>query len=377
MMPARLAITTILMMVPPHRVARLSAAIPLLCLLVSCASFTPEGEMERSPLAKTVLSWPLASAKERIIWIKSISLKDTGSGGWIWRNLLHMVSGSGDTAMVRPYGILRSGNVLYLADPGGGVVHRFDFKKGSLPAIGQQKGVTLRSPIGLTEDNMGRIYITDSVAGTVFRLDPQDGSIHPFLNSAIDRPTGIVFHPPTNMLYISDSKAGVLFVVDLNGVVKRKIVNSKNGTSLFNRPTDLAVDARGQIYVSDPLNYRIMVLTPEGEPVQQFGAAGDTQGFFSRPKGVAVDSIGNIYVVDALIDAVQLFDRTGVLQLLFGRNGSGPGQFWAPSGLFIDHDDQIYVADTYNRRVQIFRLLPNRGDEDALDDADLFDKQLP
>jgi sugar lactone lactonase YvrE len=118
------------------------------------------------------------------------------------------------------------------------------------------------------------------------------------------------------------------------------------------------VDGQGQLYVTDPLNYRVHIFSPEGAPVAQIGAAGDAPGDLTKPKGVAVDSGGHIYVSDALQDAVQIFDDSGRLLTTFGSSGNRNGEFWMPSGVYIDRQDFIFVVDTYNRRVQLFRYVP-------------------
>jgi DNA-binding beta-propeller fold protein YncE len=109
--------------------------------------------------------------------------------------------------------------------------------------------------------------------------------------------------------------------------------------------------------VTDPLNYRIKVFSPEGQLVGQIGKAGDVPGELNKPKGVAIDSDGHLYVCDSLQDTVQMFDNNGALVLNFGSNGNNDGQFWMPSGIFIDSRDYIYVADTYNQRIQVFRYI--------------------
>ena len=350
------------------------AMISAFCVLSSCATAGPAATITRPSI-----TWPMASAKSKIVWVKTIERPgDFANNSGFWHRMLEVITDGEETnVIVRPYGVLRSAAMLYLADPGAGLVHCLNITNGSYSVIGGNEDSPLRSPIGLTEDDSGRLYITDSVAGMVYRYNPKDGSMKPFLANTGMRPTGIAFHPLNKMLYVVDTLGSQIVVVDQHGVERRRLAGRNEGIPIFNRPTDLAIDARGLIYLCNSLNFRITVLTPEGQVVRQFGEPGDAQGFFSRPKGIAVDSVGNIYVNDALMDAVQVFDQNGALQLVFGRKGVGPGQFWLPSGLFIDRSDQIYVVDTYNRRIQVFRYLANRGDEEDGDDADMFDKLLP
>jgi DNA-binding beta-propeller fold protein YncE len=355
------------------RVARFLALIPLFSVLTACATGQPAKTVPR-----TFISWPMGSEDGRIVWVKSItSPADIGIGTGVWQRMLEVVTGEDSSGIVRPHSVLRTAaGVLYLADPGRGVVHSLDIAKGTYTVIGGREGAPLRSPIGLAEDNLGRLYITDSMTAMVYRFTPGDGSLKPLLSQPLERPTGIAFNPVNKLLYVADTMASQIIVLDQNGFIKRRIGRHGDGETGLNRPTDLAIDARGQIYVTDSLNFRITIMTPEGQTVNHFGSPGDTGGTFSRPKGIAVDSTGNIYVNDSLMDTVQVFDHDGLPQLVFGRNGSEPGQFWLPSGLFIDRLDQIYVADTYNRRIQVFRYLAHSDDENEGHDTDLFDKPL-
>jgi sugar lactone lactonase YvrE len=355
-----------------HRTARFLALIPLFSVLAACAT-----DQTAKTIPRNAISWPLASSQDRVVWVRNIvGSADIGVATGFWQRMREVVIGEEIINIDRPYGVLRAATgAIYLADPGRGVVHCLDISRGAYSLIESREGAPLSSPIGLTEDTAGHLYITDSMTGMVYRFTPGDGSLKPLLSQPLDRPTGIAFNPVNRLLYVADTLASQIVVLDLNGFIQGRIGGRGEDGAGFNRPTDLAIDARGQVYVTDSLNFRITVMTPEGQMVTQFGEPGDTGGAFSRPKGIAVDSAGNIYVNDSLMDAVQVFDKTGALQLVFGRNGTEPGQFWLPSGLFIDRLDQIYVADTYNRRIQVFRYLTHDDKEEG-QEAELFDKPL-
>lgn len=172
------------------------------------------------------------------------------------------------------------------------------------------------------------------------------------------RPTGIAINPVTGELLVVDTMHSVILRFSLiDHSLKGVIGQEGKETGRFHLPTHISVSPAGNIHVTDSLNFRVQVLSPEGKYVSTFGAAGDSPGFFSRPKGVAVDSDGNIYVVDALFDNVQVFSTEGKLLMSFGKPGKELGEFWLPSGIFIDGKDMIYVSDSYNKRVQIFQYL--------------------
>ena len=118
---------------------------------------------------------------------------------------------------------------------------------------------------------------------------------------------------------------------------------SEPGEMLF--PNGLAIDAEGQILVTDMLNCRVQVFAPDGRLVRSFGRPGDRAGEFSRPKHLAVGSDGTVFVVDAALQRVQVFDSQGRVLMLFGGPGSGPGNLTLPAGICVDRTLLPHFAD--------------------------------
>lgn len=340
----------------------LALLIPLL-VLSGCATAVPL-------LARTQEGpqWPEAPFAPRIQWVKSVATpEDAGIGKSLWKKAVELLTGADVRQIVKPYGVLYDNDGrLFIADPGAGVVHLMDTKKGRYSRITAQDGVPFRSPIGLAEDDQNRLYITDSVDDVVYRYDIATGSVTPFARD-MERPTGIAYNRVNKLLYVSETTARRVTAVNLAGSAKFSFGESAAKQGLFNLPTDVACDQKGQVYVTDALNYRIRIFTPEGVQVTEFGEMGDTRGEFNKPKGVAVDAEGRIFVADALLDAVQIFDDEGRFLFSFGATGPEDGSFWMPSGLYIN-GRYIFVSDSYNQRVQIFRYLPD-GEEPGLPPA--------
>ncbi|HBG06621.1 MAG: hypothetical protein A2075_18475 [Geobacteraceae bacterium GWC2_58_44] len=339
---------------------RLSLAALLLALalaLAGCAGPLPLLKSGR----ESVPQWPEPPFAARIQWVKSVGTpEDAGIGKSFWKRALELVTGADVRQIVKPYGVLYDDEGrLLIADPGAGVVHLMDSKNGRYLRITAENGAPFLSPIGLAEGAGNQLYITDSAANTVYRYDLVNQLLTPFLRD-MERPTGIAYNKVNKMLYISETTAGRITAVDETGSVKFSF-GYLPGPDQLNLPTDVATDAKGQVYVVDPLNYRIRIFTPEGVQVTEFGEMGDTRGELNKPKGIAVDPDGHIYVSDALHDAVQIFDDEGQFLFSFGRTGSEDGAFWMPSGLYI-RDRYIFVSDSFNQRVQIFRYL-GEGEE--------------
>jgi DNA-binding beta-propeller fold protein YncE len=88
-------------------------------------------------------------------------------------------------------------------------------------------------------------------------------------------------------------------------------------------------------------------------PPQGTGVPGDN---FNRPTDVAWDAAGNIYVADGSGNNSRIakFDRNGKYLKSWGSRGSGPGQFNVPHTLAVDAQGLVYVGDRANNRIQVF-----------------------
>jgi hypothetical protein len=80
----------------------------------------------------------------------------------------------------------------------------------------------------------------------------------------------------------------------------------------FNRPTDIAWDPQGNMFISDAYsNARIVKLDKTGRFIKTWGSKGSEQGQFDMPNSLAVDAKGNVYVADLGNKRIQVFDNDG------------------------------------------------------------------
>jgi sugar lactone lactonase YvrE len=329
-------------------------ALVLLFMMIACA--TPPVKDDAS--TKVLPSWPAPPAAPRIQWVREIRQPEQlRRQRGFWQRFKEILVGGSRAKLVKPYGLyVDSRQRLFIIDPGSGVVHLLDQADGSYRVIpGPKSTIVFQSPIDMTGDGQGQFYLTDSKAGLIYRYRLEGDTLEKFTGSPLMRPTGIAWHQQNRLLYVAETGRHQVVAFDLQGIERLRFGHHGNAPGQFNFPTAVCVDHRGQVLVTDALNARIQVFTPEGHFVSSFGKPGDTSGTFAKPKGIAVDSEGHIYVCDALFDAVQIFSTSGELLLTFGESGSEPGQFWMPAGIAIDANDFIYVADSYNQRVQVFR----------------------
>jgi len=119
----------------------------------------------------------------------------------------------------------------------------------------------------------------------------------------------------------------------------------------FDRPSSIAIDATGNLYVAESQNRRLRKITPEGEvsTVEDRGRANFSMA--DDAYGLTLDKAGNLYMADVGEHCLRKITPQGEVST-FGEAGwekgecaDGPEVFFYPFGLVIDAKDNLYVTD--------------------------------
>lgn len=142
----------------------------------------------------------------------------------------------------------------------------------------------------------------------------------------------------------------------------------------LNLPYGLAVDLAGYVYIADLGNQRVRRVAPDGTIVTIAGngrkASGPDGGPaidspLLTPRNVAVDAAGNLYISEFEGHRVRRVAPDGKLSTVAGtgvagfRGDGGPAsvaQVGFPAGLAVDRSGAVLVADSQNQRVR--RIVP-------------------
>jgi len=136
----------------------------------------------------------------------------------------------------------------------------------------------------------------------------------------------------------------------------------------FVSPQGVAVDSSGNLYVADSFSNRIrkvaagtgILTTVAGNGSQGFSGDGGpaTSAALSRPSGVAVDSAGNLYIADNYNNRIRrVAAGTGIITTVAGNGSLGyagdggaatSASLWKPYGVAVDSSDNVYIADMGN-----------------------------
>ena len=140
----------------------------------------------------------------------------------------------------------------------------------------------------------------------------------------------------------------------------------------FNYPSGVAVDASGNVFVADTENCVIRKIQPSGLVSTLAGLAGipgavDATGSLARfdsPSDLTIDAEGNVFIADTDNDTIRmLVPSTGVVTTMAGQAGTmgsadGTGAvalFYKPAGIAVG-GGILYVVDTDNDTIRTASL---------------------
>ena len=250
------------------------------------------------------------------------------------------------------------------------------------------------NPQGLAVDLAGNLVVADTFNNRMIRITPAgnatviaglssppgagysgDGGLA--TNAQLNTPMGVAVDSSGN-IFIADSNNGRIRKIATNGIITTV---AGNGTAGFagdggpatgaqlNRPTGVAVDAAGNLYIVDGNNSRIRVVntggvisTIAGTGVNGFSGDGGpaTAAQLFLPSSIAIDAAGNLFITDG--GRVRKIAPDGIINSMAGGgccNNLGDGgpataaTLNNPSSVALDPSGNIYIADTNNNRVRV------------------------
>jgi hypothetical protein len=210
---------------------------------------------------------------------------------------------------------------------------------------------TLAQPGGTAEDAFGDVYVADTEDNVVRKISAFTGTITRVAGNGVE------------------SSAG------LRGSATR---------AELDLPEGVAVNAQGDLFLADTSNNRVVEVLRNGQLIPfagngQPGYAGDggpaSQAELAIPTDVAVDALGNVYIADASNNVIRRVDsRTGRITTVAGNfaadqandglggysGDGGPAtaaQLYDPEGIALDSAGDLFIADTFNNAVR--EVTPN------------------
>ena len=252
------------------------------------------------------------------------------------------------------------GSRLFLFDPNGKFVREWG-----------QDVYGFNAAIGLRVDPQDNVWTIDVAANQVVKFNP-DGSIGLVLGR---KPEAIAVRPgqppPGPGAPVTAAPAGGAPTAPAGvapppgppggggGGQAGRAPGSGIPGSGFNRPTDVAWDKAGNIYVADGIgtNNRIAKFDKDGKFITHWGSTGAGPSQFAGAKSIAVSNAGDVYVADVGNKRIQVFDGDGKFKSEFGNIGTP-------------------LTMCMTRGATQYLYISHAGDEDGMEDAAIYKATL-
>ena len=260
--------------------------------------------------------------------------------------------------------------------------------------IGYHDGAALSaqfySPNGQAVDAQGNIYVADFGNNVIRKITPagvvstyagtgvagyrNGAATSDYLKSSSDslavfnNPQGVAVDASGNV-FVADRGNNVIREIYPTGrtrtVAGNKVKGFINGTAaaaFFNNPTGVAVDSKGNLYVTDQGNSALRKIT-SAQVVTTLAGNPTQTSLVNLPSALTIDASGNLFIAD---EGGRIFEYTsaGAFNFLAGAlntsgfvNGDGAtARFNYPQGIAVDASGNIYVADQYNNCIRKITL---------------------
>ncbi len=246
-----------------------------------------------------------------------------------------------DVRLSKPYGVALQDGKIYVCDTNATVVV-FDVKNRKYGTLKGAVGAgRLQQPLNISIGADGEKYVADPGRGQVVVFDRNDEYVRAYGLEGKWRPVDAVAY--RERLYVADMGNNVVRVFDrASGQAVATIGDKGQPEDRLDRPTNLAVDDDGMLYVTDASRFQVLKFDEGGTLKGVVGGPGDGFGRFARPKGIALDAQKRLYAVDASFGNVQIFNRDGRLLMYFGGGGKNAGNLTLPAKVTIDYDNVPY-----------------------------------
>lgn len=235
---------------------------------------------------------------------------------------------------------------------GGSRLLQFDASGKYVRELGQDV-YGFNAAIGLRVDPQDNVWTIDVAANQVVKFDPE-GRVALVLGR---KPETIPVRPPQPPAAAPGAPAAP--APPRGGAAANRVPGSGVPGSSFNRPTDVAWDRAGNIYVADGVgtNNRVAKFDKDGRFITHWGSTGSGPSQFRGVKALAIDAQDNVYVADVGNTRIQVFDANGTFKSEFGGVGTPIAMCIAPGS-----PQYLYIS--------------HAGDDSGMDDAAIYKVQL-
>jgi len=178
--------------------------------------------------------------------------------------------------------------------------------------FGKKKEARIIKPMAVLKTNPDFYFVLDQGYGNIFKIRSKGEKITKLFKKSKFNFTSLVGFCITNDndILFTDSRLNNVFKFN----IQHKKLSVLNNHYKFKRPTGIAYSkVSNEIWVVETAAHRIVVLNNKGELIRSIGKRGTAKGEFNYPTSIWIDTSGKAYVIDALNFRIQIFNKEGKL----------------------------------------------------------------
>ena len=252
-----------------------------------------------------------------------------------------------DTVLITPSDVaVDSQGNIYVSAQGVQAIKKFDKDGHFVTQWGASGGGDgqIRIAAGIALDSDDNLYVADFSNVRIQKFDSEGNFLMAWPTEAPRGPASVAIDAQGNV-YVDNFGTHDHYVqkFDWSGTVLNQWGTTGKGDGQFGAaslsgPEDIALDADGNVYVSDRLNHRVQKFDPDGNLLTIFG--GEDDDLFKSPLGLAIDGEGNIYVVDVGSKLLKKLDPDGNVIAQWSTDG---GDLDRAAIVAVDGDGYLYA----------------------------------
>ena len=187
---------------------------------------------------------------------------------------------------------------------------------------------------GLTFFHGATNTLTITQAGATYVQAP--GPVTALVSSGLNTPIGVAVDAAGNV-YISDFNSNAIKKWSASNNTVSNVVSSG-----LNKPVQIALDGAGNIYIADSANQAVEEWVVASNTMVTLVSSG-----LNTPVGVAVDSAGNVYIADLFNNAIKKWTAANSNVTTLVSSG-----LYYPGAVAVDAAGNVYIADSYNNAIK-------------------------